>query len=130
MWSIEPVSIVGRTASASPTRSSRPLGSNVRGAARIGRAEVGQHRTGAVALAGRSRTTEAKIAAQRGSSSIPSARRGPRAMAAPSSVPPTPANGSRTSSPVWLKNSISRAIRRGGLLAPCARRAAWPSSDG
>ena len=37
--------------------------------------------------------------AQRGSSSMPRARRGPRAMAAPSSVPPTPANGSRTSSP-------------------------------
>ena len=51
---------------------------------------------------------------------MPSARRGPRAMAAPSSVPPTPANGSRTSSPVRLKNSISRAISRGGLFAPCA----------
>ena len=61
---------------------------------------------------------------------MPSARRGPRAMAAPSSVPPTPANGSSTSSPVRLKNSIRRAIRRGGLFAPCALRAACPSSDG
>ena len=41
-------------------------------------------------------------------------------MAAPSSVPPTPANGSSTSSPVRVKNSIRRAISRGGLFAPWA----------
>ena len=29
-----------------------------------------------------------------------------------------------------VKNSMSRAISRGGLFAPCAFRAAWPSSDG
>ncbi len=55
---------------------------------------------------------------------MPIARRGPRAMDAPSSVPPTPANGSSTSSPVFVKNSISRAISRGGLFAPWALRAA------
>ena len=45
-------------------------------------------------------------------------------------VPPTPAKGSSTSSPVRVKNSIRRAIKRGGLFAPCALRSAWPSSDG
>ena len=35
-----------------------------------------------------------------------------------------------TTSPVRLKNSISRAIRRGGLFAPWTLRAACPSSDG
>ena len=58
------------------------------------------------------------------------ARRGPRAIAAPSSVPPTPANGSSTSSPDFVKNSISRAMSRGGLFAPWALRRWWPSSDG
>ena len=47
----------------------------------------------------------------------------PRQIAAPRSVPPTPANGSRTSSPALVKNSIRRAMSRGGLLAPCALRA-------
>src|SRR5258707_1300457 len=61
---------------------------------------------------------------------MPMARRGPRAIAAPRSVPPTPANGSSTSSPVRLKNSMSRAISRGGLLAPWALRSWCPSSDG
>lgn len=51
-------------------------------------------------------------------------------LAPPSRVPPTPANGSSTVSPVRLKNSISRAISRGGLLAPWAFRAACPNSDG
>ena len=53
-------------------------------------------------------------------------RRGVRQIAAPSSVPPTPANGSSTSSPPLVKNSISRAISRGGLLAPCALRVGVP----
>ena len=55
---------------------------------------------------------------------------GARQMAAPSSVPPTPAKGSSTSSPGLVKNSMSRAMSRGGLLAPWALRAACPSSDG
>ncbi len=55
---------------------------------------------------------------------MPIARRGPWAIAAPRSVPPTPANGSRTRSPLRVKNSMSRAISRGGLFAPCALRAA------
>ena len=53
-------------------------------------------------------TTAPKIATQRGSSSMPTARRGPCAIAAPRSVPPTPAKGSSTSSPLRVKNSISR----------------------
>ena len=61
---------------------------------------------------------------------MPIARRGPRAIAAPNSVPPTPANGSSTSSPERVKNSISLAISRGGLFAPWALRRSWPSSDG
>src|SRR6266446_8585439 len=61
---------------------------------------------------------------------MPRARRGPRAIAAPRSVPPTPANGSRTSSPDFVKNSISLAMSRGGLFAPCALRSVCPSSDG
>ena len=61
---------------------------------------------------------------------MPMARRGPRAIAAPSSVPPTPANGSSTSSPVLVKNSMSRAMSRGGLFAPWALRRCVPQLRG
>src|SRR5215212_309686 len=61
---------------------------------------------------------------------MPMARRGGRAIAAPRSVPPTPAKGSSTSSSRFVKNSMRRAISRGGLFAPCSRRSACPSSDG
>ena len=48
--STDSVSMVGRTAAASPTRSSTPDGSNGRGPPGIGGAEVGEQRAGAIAL--------------------------------------------------------------------------------
>ena len=50
--SIEPSGIVGRSARASPTRSSTPDGSNGRGPPGSADAEVGEVRPGAVALVG------------------------------------------------------------------------------
>src|SRR5205823_6233114 len=53
-----------------------------------------------------------------------------REIAAPRSVPPTPAKGSSTSSPDFVKYSMRRAISRGGLFAPWTFRRRCPSSDG
>ena len=100
-WSINSV--------ASPTRPRSRSGSNERGPPGSLSPRSVSRGPEAVVLGERliARPTR-RCRAQRGSISRPSARRGVRQMAAPSSVPPTPANGSSTTSSPLVKNSMSR----------------------
>ena len=114
-----------------PWRISSPDGSNAADAARVLRAEIGEDRPGAVALGARAprRSRDTRR---------PSARRAPgRWPAADRARSPRrgacrrrPRTGRARARPIWVKNSIRRAMSRGGLFAPWALRRWWPSSDG